>query len=309
MKFLITVPDVPYYIWQMLVQINNFRRMGYEAETHYLISIQNRRPSPYLIGIAKNAGLKCKFYFIDDTREEREYHASTKPFLVKEFLKSNPDMERETFFYTDPDVIFKEKLNMDLFTKDNIWYVSDTRSYLDSKYIKSKGEQLFIDMCDIVGIDPKLVEDNDENCGGAQWIIKNNNIAMWDEIQKVSTQLYLHMVKTATKYHPKDQEYPIQAWTAEMWANIWVAWKHGYKSEIHPELDFCMAYDDKKRLDQVKILHDSGGGIDPNGKHFCKVSYQKSPFNQEIKVSKESSSYLYYQEIKNTEKNFPEMLF
>jgi hypothetical protein len=308
MKLLITVPDVPYFIWQMLVQINNLRRMGYEEDTYYLISINNRRPSKFLLNIITNENVKCKFHLVDDTRTDTRYPASTKPFLVKDFLNDNPDMKNESFFYTDPDVIFKEKIDMSKFEGDDIWYVSDTSSYLNSAYIKSKGEQLFFDMCNIAGIDPKLVEDNDVNCGGAQWIIKNNEIDMWDEILRVCTQLHVFMNATAKKYHPPDQEYPIQSWTAEMWATIWIPWKYGIQTRISSELDFCMAYDDKARLDQVKILHNSGG-VDPTNEHFCKVDHQLSPFNKDLKVSENSASYFYYQEIKDTEKNFPDLLF
>jgi len=309
MKFLITLPDNAFYAWQTLVQINNFRRMGYEAETHYLIGQRVDKVSEYILKLLEHKDdFKCKFHVIRDTRIDNRYHVSLKPFLVKEFIKNNSDIGSDTFFYTDPDVIFKEKINLNQFDKDNVWYLSDARSYLNSKYIKSKGEQLFIEMCEIVGIDPLLVEANDDAAGGAQWIVKNGTYELWDEIERVSTQLYVHMINTKDKYHPKDQEYPIQAWTAEMWAMLWVPWKYGFKMKVDKELDFCMATDNSERLSQVKILHNTGVNKVDN-KAFCKPAFQVSPFFKQMMVSEESASYLYYQELKDTEKNLSKYLF
>lgn len=308
MKILVTVPDVPYYLWQVLVQINNFRKMGYEENTHYLISTRDNNLSSILKSFIDSKDLKCHFHLFHDTRIKTHYTASLKPFLVKQFLKRFPEAQKETFFYTDPDVIFLKKINFSKYMNDDIWYFSDAASYLNSTYIKSKGEQLFIEMCDIVGIDPKLVEENDVNCGGAQWIIKNNTPEMWQEIEDVCVELYNHMVGTAAKYQPEGQEYPIQAWTAEMWATIWVAWKHGIKSKVPKELDFCMSSDTIERANEVSILHNAGVPL-PNETNFCKCIYQVSPFNEEIKGKKESASWKYIMEIKETEKNFKELLF
>ena len=163
-------------------------------------------------------------------------------------------------------------------------------------------------MCEIVGIDPLLVEQNDDNAGGAQWIIKNNTVAMWDLIEMRSNQLFDYMKATETKYHPKSEEYPIQSWTSEMWAMLWIPWLMGIKTKIHPDLDFSMATDKSDRLEEVSILHNTGVVTGKDG-HFWKVAYQISPFKQDIPCSKESASYRYVEEIKDTEKNFPNIIF
>ena len=47
MKILIATFDHNYYLWQVLVQINNFMKYGYDADTVYVVSSSN--PSPVSI--------------------------------------------------------------------------------------------------------------------------------------------------------------------------------------------------------------------------------------------------------------------
>ena len=72
--------------------------------------------------------------------------SSLRPHILEKFYKEHPEFEKETVFYTDPDVVFTKQFDFSKFEQDNIWYVSDTISYLDSKYIKSKSEKLFNEM-------------------------------------------------------------------------------------------------------------------------------------------------------------------
>ena len=218
---------------------------------------------------------------------------------------TSPEKAKEIYFYTDPDVIFIKKPKLTTFENDNVWYLSDTRSYLNSSYIKSKSEQLFIEMCGIVGIDPKIVEDNDDNAGGAQLIIKNTDSKFWEKVELDSENLYKHMLNTSTKYNP---EFPIQAWTAEMWSTIWNAWYFGHETKIVEQLDFCWATDLIKKWKTTTIFHNAGAVID-DGTYFLKTKYQVSPFNKDLKCSNEYCSYNYVKEIKETEKNFHHIIF
>ena len=73
MKFLVAIPDHEYYIWQMLVQINNFRKLGYEQDTIYVFGIRDGKPSDLLMKFINSKDLKCKFYIIHDTRSKKNY--------------------------------------------------------------------------------------------------------------------------------------------------------------------------------------------------------------------------------------------
>jgi hypothetical protein len=302
MKILITLPDCNYYLWQMLVQINNFRKMGFENDTTYLIGKTNIQPSSTLKKIM-SGGIKSNFYVMNDERKDPKYSPSLKPFLMKKYFELHP--EKETYFYTDPDVIFTKKLKLTDLGNDDIWYLSDAKSYLNSKYIKSKSEELFKEMCQIVGIEPEIVEKNDNDAGGAQLIVKNTTPEFWDKVEKDSEKLYQLMISTSNKYNP---EYPIQAWTAEMWSTLWNSWLFGHETKIIKKMNFSWATDPIKKWGESSIYHNAGAVID-NGTYFLKTKYQMSPFNKDIKCTDTYCSYNYVKEIKETEKNFKNILF
>lgn len=304
MKYLIALPDCDYYLWQILVQINNFRKLGIEDQLIYLIGKSTTQISQNLNKIM-NGGVKCSFFIFNDERINPEYSPSLKPYLLSKFFEKYPEKSKEIYFYTDPDVIFTKKMKLNDLENNDIWYLSDTKSYLNSKYIKSKSENLFVEMCNIVGIDSKIVEENDENAGGAQLIIKNTDYNFWNKVRNDSELLYKHMINTSNKYNP---EYPIQAWTAEMWATLWNAWKYNYKTKIIKRLDFSWATDPIEKWDKTNIYHNAGAVID-NGEYFLKTNYQKSPFNKKINCGKKYCSYNYLNEVKETEKKFNKILF
>lgn len=303
-KFIIPLPDSKYYLWQILVQINNFRKIGYEMDTHFLVCYFDK-PSQTLISLSNSINIKSKFHLYNDTRTEKIYSASMKPWLMSQYFKEFPEEKENVYIYLDPDIIFLKPLNIDKYINDDIWYESNTCSYLDSKYIKSKGEQLFYDMCNIVGISSDIVIENDKNAGGAQYITKNNTYEYWDEVSKTSHPLYKHMVDTAHIYKPEN-DYSIQAWTSEMWTTNWCLWKRNIKTKCIPELEFHWANHEMKNL-RYSIYHNAGI-VNNDGIHFSKTTYQNSPFNQELNGDVESLSYLYIEEIKDTEMNFPELI-
>jgi hypothetical protein len=307
-KFIVPVPDAPFYQWQVLVQINNFAKMGYDIDAHFLIGCFYGNISPFTQALAISPKIKAHIHLIPDTRtkEQEVYTASLKPFFLASYFRKFPAEKNNFYMYLDPDVIFLEHLNFEPFMHDDIWYESDTKSYLDVKYIKSKGEQLFYEMCEVAGVDPQMVIDNDMNCGGAQYITKNNTADLWDEVWKTSIPLFNHMKATEGKYHPKGDPYPIQSWTSEMWTTNWIAWKRGIKTKITRDLDFHWA-NHEMSYRRHAIFHNSGVPT-KSDTNFCKSVYQNSPFRKPIVCKKESLSWLYVEEIRETEKNFPELM-
>jgi len=305
MKFLIALPDSNYFLWQMLVQINNFKKLGLDEDVIYVIGKNSIQKSSVLTNIMTKTNSKCSFYIFNDERINPQYSSTLRPHILAKFFEKYPNAENEIFFYIDPDVIFTKKMKFADLEKSNTWYLSDTRSYISSQYIKSKSEELFHKMCEIVGINSNLVEENDENAGGAQYLMKNINADFWRKVEKDSENLYVFMVNSSHKYNP---EHPIQAWTADMWAVLWNAWYFGHKTKIMKKLDFCWATDVIKKWENTNIYHNAGAVIN-NGYYFLKTQHQISPFNKELKCSKEYCSYNYVKEIKETENNFQNIIF
>jgi len=285
MKILIATFDHNYYLWQTLVQINNFMKYGYDKDTIYVISSSN--PSPVLKSMMESPKIKSKFFIYNDERQNSRYPSSLRPHILEKFFKEHPEYEQETLFYTDPDVIFTKRLDFTEMEQDDTWYLSDTRSYIDSRYIKSKSEELFKEMCEIVNVSPEEISANDDNAGGAQYLMKGVNAEFWKKCYDDMENLYIHMTETESKYNP---QHPIQSWTSDMWAVFWngIYFKHNIR--LKPELDFSWATDNISRWYDTYIFHNAGI-VGASDTHFSKIMYQTSPFNQDIKVSSDNCTY------------------
>lgn len=305
MKIIIALPDNNYFLWQMLVQINNFKKFGYDGDVIYVVGKRSYIRSSVLTSIMRHSKTRCSFYIYNDERENPKYSSSLRPHILKKLFKDKPELENEAILYLDPDVIFTKKMNFKDIEKNDIWYLSDTRSYIGVDYIKSKGEGLFNEMCATIGIDPSVVEENDKSAGGAQYFMKNVNWKFWEDVERGSEELYDLMKKTAHIYNP---EHPIQAWTADMWAVLWLAWKYGHTTKIIKRFDFSWATDKIEKWDERGIYHNAGV-VTNDDILFSKIAHQISPFNKELKCSDKYCSYNYVKEIKETEENFKEILF
>lgn len=304
MKILVALPDKSYFLWQMLVQINNFKKFGLDGDLVYVIGKHTIQISDNLKRIM-DGNVNCEFHVVNDTRIAPKYSSSLRPHILNKFFEKNQYLYNEPIFYIDPDVIFTQKIDFNDYLKDDIWYLSDTRSYINSKYIKSKGEGLFYEMCESVDIDPMVVENNDTCAGGAQYIMKNIDHTFWKDVETDSEKLFKLMVGSSVHYSPKN---PIQAWTADMWAVLWNAWKRNITTNIVDDLNFSWATDPIKKWKMNKIYHNAGA-ISNDDTFFVKMKYQTSPFNKKIKCSNKYCSFNYLKEIKDTEKNFKDIIF
>lgn len=306
MVFLSAQPDEDYFIWQLELQLYNFQKLKIAPEQVQV-----------LIGFDENRGLNSKFadfikgnnqvqFFIyPDTRELKFYPSSLRPHIIKKHISANPFLEREVIFYHDSDIIFRELPNFDQMIVNDIWYLSNAKSYLDSTYLKAKGESLFENMCSIVNISPNMVVANDNNVGGAQYLLKNTTYEFWDKVEQDCVKLYFILniyEKLNDKIiglNPKDSV-PIQAWCSDMWALLWNSWRFGYKTQIHDDLDFCWPHEDISRWYKTKIYHDAGVLEDQADKYFCKSLFKnKSPFFEDFsKVISHSCSYKYVEHMR-----------
>jgi len=307
-KFIVPYPDVPYYSYQVLVQCNNFRSFGYDVDTHYLCGAFNEVVSKQTQSFIYSDKIKSRFHIYQDSRtaEEKKYTASLKPWLMAQYFAEFPEEKNSVYVYLDPDVIFLNDIDWNQFLGDDVWYESDTKSYLDVRYINSKGEGLLDEMCEVSGISKDIVMKNDNHCGGAQYVTKNNTAEFWERVWRTSVPLYNRMVETKDKYTPEGN-IPIQFWCAEMWMTNWAAWENGIETKIDKRLDFHWANHSIKDL-KHDIMHYAGVPAE-DGINFCKVTYQSSPFRKDITCSKRSLSFFVVKEIKETEKYYADIIW
>lgn len=304
MKYLVTISDSPYFHWQLLVQYNNFKEIGIEDDLIWAVSFDyGKGMSNEMKELIINTGVKT--IGIADKRELRSYSCSVRHYILSKIFRGKPYLKDETIFLVDPDVLFTKKMSTSRLLDNDTWYMSDTKSYLDSKYIRSKSEELFNEMCGIVGIDPEVVIANDDNAGGAQIIMKNLTQEFWDKTYNDSEKLYQYMTATSSKYDP---EHPIQAWTADMWAILWNAWLFGHETKIIKRMDFAWATDPIKRISERSIYHNAGVIKQDDLLNKGKFS-NNHPFNEDFSyVNKEMGSYYYVENILKTKENYSHII-
>jgi len=302
MKILVAFPDVAYYNWQVLVQINNLVKFGFSDDIIYVVGKNvGNELSPQIKAVLDNTPVEYHVY--DDTRQGAKYASSLRPHILQKFFVENPQMSGETFFYVDPDLLFQKAISFTTLLSNDTWYVSDTKSYIDSNYIKSKSPQLFLEMASIVDLDPEIIEANDDNAGGAQYLMKNIDERYWRKVYLKSEVLYKHMKNTESVYNP---QHPIQSWTADMWSVLWNGWKFNHDVKIASRLSFSWATDPIANLDNHNLFHNAGVSNQTN--LFNKVSYQTNPFDKDLShVSNQFCSYKMVEEIEETKTNYPEL--
>ena len=183
----------------------------------------------------------------------------------------------------------------------NAWHLSNTNSYINYDYIISKGNDIYNEMCDIIGIDPVIPKLMNSNSGGAQYIVKNTTFEFWDKVESDSVKLYKHFSVKELEWNKG--YYPIQKWTAGMWSILWNAWLFGHETIVNKKLDFTWATNSIQEISEVFIMHNAGV-IDGTGDLFFKGNYVgKLPYNENLNINEKTASYFYWQEICETAKN------
>lgn len=304
MYFLSAQPDDYYFLWQLELQLFNFRQMDIPARNIHVVIGYNpecglRKEFQDLI----NANQHATFFAYPDNRINSKYLSSIRPHIIKQHFVAYPELNKTPIFYHDSDILFHVLPNFESMINDNIWYVSDARSYLDSRYIKnSSNGELFSEMCNNVGISPETVMSNDKHSGGAQYLMKNTSYEFWDKIEKDSESIYTllsnHNHTQGEKFYlktgnPISKYHGIQAWCADMWAVLWNAWLFGHEVKIDPELDFCWPFEKIERLRGMKIIHYAGITDKENEKLFCKTRYIHYPpyYDDFDHIDKSTCSY------------------
>lgn len=279
---LIPLTDHPFYLWQALVQ----HSAGVDAT--WLIYRHNRRNSEYLNRFTKSG---AKFVVWDDWRSKKNYNPMMKPALVGHWLNANPT--DEAVMVIDPDVI---PTGQPLPTgQSGVILGTDTDHYTGPEWLKSKG--VWELLCGMLGADPVDVARYPGI--GAQYIFRDIPGEWWLEVAERSVSVYETLRK-----HPVDA----QPWCAEMYVTHILAARDGYRPTASDRMQMFWADGKLSDWDEMAFFHDAGQ-TKSNGRDFCKKLYQMSPFNQTIAVHQDSASSWYVDLIKETEQNYPDLVW
>jgi hypothetical protein len=303
LQYLCVQPYSIYYSWQVDTMLNNFIQNGIEESViHILLSYDSEVDTKtYYVWnkiIEKYKGVN--FYFYTDLRVNKNYVSSIRPNVLSQFYKEYPKFSKVPVFYHDCDILFTKPVDFSKFCNDKVWYLSNTNSYLNSDYIKSKIYDVYERMCEIVDIDTSIPERYNEHSGGAQYILKNVDWRFWSRVESDSERLFKEISDYNVILKRKNPVYhEIQIWCADMWAVLWNAWKAGHETKVIDEMNFSWATSPIEEWDKNPIYHNAGITYDmPDS--FNKSNYQTTlPFGIDLsKMNKKLCNYKYTEQIK-----------
>lgn len=293
MKYILAQPATVYFAWQIDVFLFSARSVGIELEDiHVLCSTDSGINDHFTVMMQKYPGVSFNFYA--DTRDHKDYIPSIKQNLLSQHLRVFTELQREVLFLVDSDICFTRPLKIDHLLDDNIWYVSDTIGYIGYDYILSKGRDVLDTMLNVSGMSESVVKSNIGGSGGAQYLFKNVTPEYLDDVIDMSHKLWTEITSLNNKKVQDDPDYhPIQIWTAEMWALLWVAWKKGQMTVVAPELDFCWATDHRDQWNVKPIYHGAGVTTETKG-HFYKGLYTQTFPPLDLEIDPTRACYHYY---------------
>lgn len=220
-----------------------------------------------------------------------EYLPSVRPYLLWQYLSENPARERETYFYIDSDIIFREWPRLSVVSKKSV-LGSDCSGYIALPYLNQcvRGPEIAAKMAEICGV--SLADMEGVPGIGAHLVLAAPTATFWQRsyYDSLAIHEYLKTLGDSTN---------VQKWTAEMWAQFFGWRREGKTLMVSDELDFCLSTDPIHRWDEVKILHNAGVLATQSHEMFFKGQYVNyTPFGRDLSwVSQEKCSYRYVQAI------------
>lgn len=289
--FLSAQPDDYYFQWQLELLLFNLIGLGVvRDQIHILIAYDKKRglQSHFEYFIEQNRNNAC-FFCYPDEREYSSYLSSVRPNIIKKHFSDKPELNSCSIFYHDSDIIFRQLPDFESLMESKCWYVSDTRNYIGVDYIlATANQQIFEQMCEIIGIPCHVIIDNDNDAGGAQYLMKNVDFNFWDKVERNSEELYALLTDFNCRYAdangsemstPRSTYKTISPWYADMWSLLWNGWLFNYEIKISKELDFCWPFDRLEEWNKKKILHYAGNISIKEDLIFRKTTYTLySPF-------------------------------
>lgn len=280
MIYISAQPDELRFIWEIQVQHYNFKQNGINLREVYAIFGYKQSPSSELLQLKEQ--LDSNIILIEDTRDEfLTYNPTIRPHILKKFFRSYENLIDMKCFYHDSDIIFTYTGLPNFTSMQDSWYVSDTTSYLSYDYIMTKGVDVLLDISEIFGISPSMIRRNDRVTGGCQYYLYGTDYDFWDDVEIKSEQLF-KLSNKDTYYaeqwskmsgRPATEYHGLQWWCADMWCIIFLAWKKGFSTKLHNDLQFTWgcSYGD---FDKYKIYHNAGVTSDMETIAFNKNSYK-----------------------------------
>lgn len=308
--FVSAQPDHIYFHWQVELYLYQFKKHNIQDRCYAIFGYTGQKPSAYVTNLAKQYNIIS----YKDERTDKSYIPSIRPHILAKFFADRPELGKNVFYH-DSDIFIVKMPRFDLMLSDSAGYVSDTVNYIGYNYINScckrykeihtelADDDIFLKMCELVHIDPTLVQSNEQNSGGAQYLLKHIDSQYWKDVETSCNVLYKLFLDYEKKY---PIAHHIQKWTADMWAVLWNYWKRGGTTIVHKELEFSWATGTVNDYFNRNIFHLAGVTTETEKDKFYKAKYTgRNIFEEYIKdntifdhVSKHNATYEYISVLK-----------
>lgn len=274
--FLTAQPSDGYFVWQVEVQITNFKKFDLERNMHVVVWYREGNKSDL------DAWYKLQtkypkvhfFFYKDEGAKVGTYIPVLRPHALKQHFKTFPELRRSIIFYHDCDIIFNYLPDFEKLMQGNICWQSDCSSYLDYSYLTKKEKEGNIPnneavkkMAEIGGIPVEIIESYTGKTGGAQTILRGITSKFWEDVERMSIEIiesfaYSKPNSINKKYFSSEKD-GFQSWCADMWALNFAQWKRGIPTDITKDLDFSWGTDTYEKFLERPIFHNAGVASKP----------------------------------------------
>lgn len=274
------------FAWETRIFLTSLKEFGYLSKARILVfEATNSLFTKEWVELSKDFP-EVGFFLYNNENIKRigqsfNYPPVCRLYCLQEHWKQFPHLEQEAIFYCDTDIVFTKYLDFDQFLNDDINYVSWTgninrtdnylwQPYLDSKVDKVnplklnqyKRLDIVEKLGNICGISRETITKNNENTGGAQYLLKNITKQFWTDCFNTCCEIkmFLSDINQVFMQGANAQEREnngFQSWCADMWAVLYNVWKTA-ETKCPKEFDFAWSTDKIERLEEVYILHNAG---------------------------------------------------
>lgn len=308
--FLSCQPVDKYFLWQVEVQITNFRKFGVSGKMHIVVWYPEwRAPELEAWRALQDKYPETRFFFYPDSGVDLGlYISQLRPHTLKKHFAAIPELKNEVIFYHDSDIIFNYLPDFEQLIHDNVNWQSDCSSYLDYDYLsrKEKAGNIPEDeavqvMADIGRIPIDIIKSYTKKTGGAQCILKGVDSAFWEDVERQCIEIrkafFWNIPDSINRKYFPNESAGFQSWCADMWALNMALWNRGKITDVTPLLDFSWATNDYETFLKKPIYHNAGATAQTPHLFFKGNWIHKSPFGQNIYAKKGTASAEYVKAI------------
>lgn len=310
MIYLSCQPIDAYFLWQVEVQIVNFRKFGVADKMHILVWYPERRTSELenWYKLQEKYPETKMFFYLDSGVNLGLYVSQLRPHTIKKHFKAIPELEKEIIFYHDSDIIFNYLPDFEKLIEDDINWQSNCSSYLDYNYLSRKEKEGNIPedkavkiLADIGKIPIEVIKSYTGKTGGAQCILKGVNSEFWEDVERqcigIRNAFWWNIPNSVNRKYFENENKGFQSWCADMWALNMALWNRGKVTDVTPLLDFSWATSSYEEYLKKPIYHNAGATKQQPELFYKGDWIHKSPIGQKITTKIKSASEQYVKAI------------